>query len=146
VCGCLSVSDVAYRKQSFISVRTRRGGQKRRRTASRDSSRDRWTRRHTDQQQAVDGCSIISNVHRQQRAVLMIDLQRDTSVSGVVIVTRQPTPRHLGNASPSPRRRTALTRNVSEYKHVLADIPRSCYVAIASQPVHRLQIRRIVHN
>ena len=34
----------------------------------------------------------------------------------------------------------------SEYKHVLANILRSRYVAIATQPVHRLQIRPIVHN
>jgi len=33
-----------------------------------------------------------------------------------------------------------------EYKHVLANISRSRYVAIATQPVHRLQIRPIVHN
>jgi len=30
----------------------------------------------------------------------------------------------------------------SEYKHVLANISRSRYVAIATQPVHRLQIRK----
>jgi len=34
----------------------------------------------------------------------------------------------------------------SEYKHVLANISRSRYVAIATQPVHRLQIRPILHN
>ena len=34
----------------------------------------------------------------------------------------------------------------ASYKHVLADISRSRYVAIATQPVHRLQIRPIVHN
>ena len=33
-----------------------------------------------------------------------------------------------------------------EYKHVLANISRSRYVAIATQPIHRLQIRPIVHN
>jgi len=32
------------------------------------------------------------------------------------------------------------------YKHVLANIWRSRYVAMATQPVHRLQIRLIVHN
>ena len=31
-------------------------------------------------------------------------------------------------------------------QHVLANISRSRYVAIASQPVHRMQIRPIVHN
>jgi len=34
----------------------------------------------------------------------------------------------------------------SEYKHVLANISRSRYVVIATQPVHRLQIRPIMHN
>ena len=34
----------------------------------------------------------------------------------------------------------------SEYKHVLANISCSRYVAIATQLVHRLQIRQIVHN
>jgi len=34
----------------------------------------------------------------------------------------------------------------SEYKHVLANVSRSRYVAIATQPLHRLQIRPIVHN
>jgi len=34
----------------------------------------------------------------------------------------------------------------SEYKHVLANISRSRYVAIATQPVHWLEIRQIVHN
>jgi len=34
----------------------------------------------------------------------------------------------------------------SEYKHVLANILRSRYVATATQPVPRLQIRPIVHN
>jgi len=34
----------------------------------------------------------------------------------------------------------------SEYKHVLANILRSHYVAIATQPMHRLQIRLIVHH
>jgi len=34
----------------------------------------------------------------------------------------------------------------SEYTHVLANISRSRYVAIATQPAHRLQIRPIVHN
>jgi len=34
----------------------------------------------------------------------------------------------------------------SEYKHVLDNISRSRYVAIATQSVHRLQIRPIVHN
>jgi len=35
---------------------------------------------------------------------------------------------------------------IEEYKHVLANILHSRYVAIAMQPVHRLQIRLIVHN
>jgi len=35
---------------------------------------------------------------------------------------------------------------VSEYNHVLANISRSRYVAMATQPVHQLQIRPIVHN
>jgi len=34
----------------------------------------------------------------------------------------------------------------SQYKHVLANISRSRYVATATQPMHRLQIRPIVHN
>ena len=34
----------------------------------------------------------------------------------------------------------------SEYKHLLANISRSRYVAIATQTVHRLQIRPTVHN
>ena len=34
----------------------------------------------------------------------------------------------------------------SEYKHVLANISRSRYVAVTTQPVHRLQIRPTVHN
>jgi len=33
-----------------------------------------------------------------------------------------------------------------EYKHVLANISHLRYVAIATQPVHRLQIRPIAHN
>ena len=40
-----------------------------------------------------------------------------------------------------------LTRHrASTYKHVLANISCSRYVAIATQPVHRLQIRPTVHN
>jgi len=31
-----------------------------------------------------------------------------------------------------------------EYKHVLANISRSHYVALATQPVHRLQVRPVV--
>jgi len=42
--------------------------------------------------------------------------------------------------------KTRLTRHNSEYKHVLANISHSRYVAIATQPVHRLQIRPTVHN
>jgi len=34
----------------------------------------------------------------------------------------------------------------SEYKHVLASILRSRYVAIATQLVHRVQIRPTLHN
>jgi len=34
----------------------------------------------------------------------------------------------------------------SEYKHVLANVSRSRYVATATQPVPRLQIRPIVYN
>ena len=41
---------------------------------------------------------------------------------------------------------TKLNWAQSEKKHVLANISRSRYVAIATQPVHRLQIRPIVHN
>ena len=40
-----------------------------------------------------------------------------------------------------------LSQNAqSEYKHVLANISRSRYVAVATQPVQRLQIHPIVHN
>jgi len=49
-------------------------------------------------------------------------------------------------------RQNILMKNIeknyakSEYKHVLTNISSSRYVAIAMQPVHRLQIRPIVHN
>ena len=33
-----------------------------------------------------------------------------------------------------------------EYVGLLANISRSRYIAIATQPVHRLQIRPLVHN
>jgi len=33
-----------------------------------------------------------------------------------------------------------------QHVHVLANISHSHYIAIATQPVHRLQIRPIVHN
>jgi len=43
--------------------------------------------------------------------------------------------------------RASTSMYSSEYKHVLANISGSpCYDAIATQPVHRLQIRQIVHN
>jgi len=34
----------------------------------------------------------------------------------------------------------------TEWVQALADISRSCYVARSTQPVHRLQIRPIVHD
>jgi len=39
-----------------------------------------------------------------------------------------------------------INKAYSDYKHVLANILRSHFVAIATQPVHRLQIRPILHN
>jgi len=41
---------------------------------------------------------------------------------------------------------TKVNQTYSDYKRVLANISRSRYVAIATQPVRRLQIRQIMHN
>ena len=49
----------------------------------------------------------------------------------------------------SPALKSSKSENeqaYSEYKHVLANISRSRYVAIATQPMHRLQTRPTVHN
>jgi len=63
------------------------------------------------------------------------------------------TARRQPPAPSSPARSTKQTyathsvnRAQSEYKRALANVSRSRYVAIATQPVHRLQIRPIVHN
>ena len=40
---------------------------------------------------------------------------------------------------------TDCNQAYSEYKHVLADISHSRYVAITTKPDHRLQIRATVH-
>jgi len=44
-----------------------------------------------------------------------------------------------------PKLFTRVTQG-TERVQAVADISRSRYVAIATQPVHRLQIRPIVHN
>ena len=44
------------------------------------------------------------------------------------------------------QKRTFKLGTESEYQHALANISRSRYVAIATQPMHRLQIRPTMHN
>jgi len=45
-----------------------------------------------------------------------------------------------------PRYQVALVKPVIEQVQVLADVSRSGYVVIATQPVHRLQLRPTMHN
>jgi len=44
------------------------------------------------------------------------------------------------------RRLDLVVRRLNTTKNVLANMSRSRYVDMATQPVHRLQIRPIVHN
>lgn len=85
------VANVAYRKESFVSLR--RGQQKRRSTAVSRSSQRLTIDGQTDQTEG-SSCTVISSVYTAGRPVWVVDLQRDTHVSGLVIVTRPP-PRHL---------------------------------------------------
>ena len=89
------MANVAYQKESFVS--SKRGQQKRHSgTTLTSTSTTRWVRGHAGR--AVDGhadqtlhsCTVLDNFY-VDRPVWMVDLQRQTAVSGVIIVTRQDT-------------------------------------------------------
>ena len=89
----LSVANVAYRKESFVSNKLR-GPQKRHSSSPNDQSSRRWV--HGRAGRAVDGrtdqsfhtCVVLDNFY-VDRPVWMVDLRHKTTVSGVIIVTGQ---------------------------------------------------------
>ena len=85
----MTVANVAYQKESFVS--SRRSQHKRHSGATRRKT-TRWIHGHASR--AVDGhtdhsihaCTILDNFY-VDKPVWMVDLRRKTSVSGVIIVT-----------------------------------------------------------
>ena len=64
-------------------------------------------------------------------------------------VVRSKTAKQTQAVTMNPRTTTTYKLDIerlSEYKHTIANISRLRYDAIATRPVHRLQIRPIVHN
>jgi len=93
-CDWLTVENMAYHKESFVS--SRRGQQKRHSavTSSRRAGA-RWSRGQASRavdglmDQTVHSCTILDNLY-VERPVWMVDVGQKITVSGVIIVTWQP--------------------------------------------------------